>query len=56
MSQVENARLALAHVLAYVQGAKDERDAMLARDEIVQRYIAAVEDEGWQPPFAPGGS
>ena len=56
MSQVESARLALAHVLAYVEGAKDERDAMLARDEIVTRYIAAVQDEGWQPPFAPGGS
>jgi hypothetical protein len=45
----------LAHVLAYVEGASDERSAMAARDEIVRRYIAAVETEGWEPPFAHGG-
>ena len=52
--QVESARGALAHVLAYVEGAKDERGAMVARDEIVKRYVEAVRDEGWEPPFAAG--
>jgi hypothetical protein len=54
VNQVRNAALALAHVLAYVEGAEDERGAMLARREIVERYAALVEDEGWQPPFAVG--
>jgi len=38
--------------LAYVEGATDERNAMSATDEIVRRYAAAVEAEGWEPPFA----
>jgi hypothetical protein len=54
VNHVRNLRSSLAHVLAYVEGATDERDAMVARDEIVLRYIAAVEDEGWEPPFAHG--
>jgi phytoene/squalene synthetase len=53
LNQVRSAALALAHVLAYIEGAKDERTAMLARDGIVERYSALVQDEGWQPPFAP---
>jgi len=52
MRQVQSARLALAHVLAYVEGAKDERSAMLVRDEIVERYMESVKGEGWEPPFA----
>jgi hypothetical protein len=50
--EVENYRHALAVVLAYVEGADDERSALSAVDSIVQRYIAAVEAEGWEPPFA----
>lgn len=50
--QVENLRSSLAHVLAYVEGATDERSAMLRRDEIVSRYAESVEQEGWEPPFA----
>jgi len=52
--QVENLRSSLAHVLAYVEGATDERSAMLRRNEIVSRYAKSVEQEGWEPPFAHG--
>jgi hypothetical protein len=48
------AALALAHVLAYIEGAPDERAAMRARDGIVERYASLVRDEDWQPPFAIG--
>ena len=54
VDQVRNLRSSLAQVLAYVEGAKDERSAMLAREGIVLRYIATVEAEGWEPPFAHG--
>jgi hypothetical protein len=54
VNQIRNAALALAHVLAYVEGAGDERAAMLARQEIMERYAVSVENEGWQPPFAAG--
>ena len=47
----ENLRSALAQVLAYVEGASNERGAMLMRNEIVARYTKVVEDEGWEPPF-----
>jgi hypothetical protein len=49
--QIENLRSSLAHVLAYIEGATDERSAMLKRDEIVRRYVKSVEQEGWEPPF-----
>ena len=52
VAQVRNAQHALAIVFAYVEGATDERNAMSATDEIVRRYAAAVEAEGWEPPFA----
>jgi hypothetical protein len=52
VGQVRNLRAHLAHVLAYIEGATDERGAMLQRDEIVNRYVEAVRDEGWEPPFA----
>jgi hypothetical protein len=46
---------ALAIVLAYVEGATDERSAMLEAHEIGLRYIETVEAEGWKPPFASAG-
>lgn len=52
--EVENLRFSLADVLAYVEGATDERSAMLRTDEIVSRYAKLVEEEGWEPPFAHG--
>ncbi len=52
VGQVRNLRSSLAHVLAYIEGAADERDAMLQRDEIVERYEATIREEGWEPPFA----
>ena len=51
VQQVRNAQHALAIVLAYVEGATDERTALSATEEIVRRYEAAVETEGWQPSF-----
>jgi hypothetical protein len=42
---------ALALVLAYVEGASDERSALLEAQEIALRYVETVEDEGWEPPF-----
>jgi hypothetical protein len=48
---VENLRSALAQVLAYVEGATNERSAVLMNSEIVLRYTKAVEDEGWEPTF-----
>jgi hypothetical protein len=51
VNQVRSATLALAHILAYVEGAEDERQAMLLRDEIVERYANVVASERWQPPF-----
>ncbi len=50
--RVQNAAFALAHVLAYIEGARDEDAAMSARVQIVLRYEAAIKDEGWEPPFA----
>ena len=55
VGQVRNLRSSLAHILAYVEGAADERAAMLQRDEIVKRYEASIRDEGWEPPFAARG-
>jgi hypothetical protein len=52
--QVDNLRSSLAHVLAYVEGATDERSAMRMRDEIVTRYVRLVEEEAWEPPFHAG--
>jgi hypothetical protein len=52
VGQVRNLRASLAHVLAYIEGATDERGAMLQRGEIVKRYAGSVRDEGWEPPFA----
>jgi hypothetical protein len=54
VNHVRNLTSSLAHVLAYIEGATDDRSAMLAREEMVQRYTAAVEAEGWEPPFAKG--
>jgi hypothetical protein len=51
IGQVQNSLNALALVLAYVEGASDERSAMLEAQEIVLRYVGTVEDEGWEPPF-----
>jgi hypothetical protein len=51
---VENLRSGLAHVLAYLEGAADERSAMLARGAILTRYSRLVEDESWEPPFKAG--
>jgi hypothetical protein len=51
IGQVQNSLNALALVLAYVEGASDERSAMLEAQEIVLRYIGTVEDEAWEPPF-----
>jgi hypothetical protein len=56
VQHVESLRSALAHVLAFIEGAADERSAMLARPEIIERYERAVEDEGWEPPFRKGAS
>lgn len=55
VNQVRNLAASLAHVLAYVEGASDERAAMRARGEIVRRYIDMVEAEGWEPPFTRSG-
>ena len=55
VNHVRNLRSSLAHVLAYIEGATDNRTAMLGRDEIVRRYIETVEAEGWEPPFTQGG-
>jgi hypothetical protein len=52
VDQIRNLKTGLAHVLAYVEGASDERSAMAARGEIELRYIAMIKAEGWQPPFA----
>jgi hypothetical protein len=51
--EVQNDRNALAIVLAYVEGADDERAAGPAAYAIIRRYI--VEAEGWEPPFASPG-
>ncbi len=52
VGETENSRYALALTLAYVEGADTEEAALSAMDSIVQRYAAAVEKEGWEPPFA----
>ena len=46
---------ALALVLAYIEGATDERSALLEAREIGLRYVETVEAEGWEPPFASAG-
>ncbi len=50
--EVSNLRSSLAHVLAFIEGATDERSAMLLREEIVDRYAESMRKEGWKPPFA----
>jgi hypothetical protein len=52
---LEKFRHGLALVLDYVEGVDDERSALSAVDLIFQCYIAAVEAEGWEPPFASRG-
>jgi hypothetical protein len=52
VQQVETYRRAPALVLAYVEGADDERTALSSVDAIIQRYVDAVEAEGTEPPFA----
>jgi hypothetical protein len=54
VGHVESLRSGLAHVLAYLEGAVDERRAMLAREAILTRYSRLVEDESWEPPFRAG--
>jgi hypothetical protein len=52
---IEERRLGLAQVLAFVEGAPDSRAAILAaRDDIVPRYVRMVEKEQWMPTFAEG--
>jgi hypothetical protein len=51
VGQVQNSLHALALVLAYVEGATDERSAMAEVEEIRLRFIDIVEAEGWEPPF-----
>lgn len=54
---IEDRRLTLAQILAFVEGATDARAATLAaRDEIVPRFIGAVDDENWSPTFVDGPS
>jgi hypothetical protein len=48
---VRNLRSSLAQVLAYIEGAADDRSAMLKRDEIEARYETLVQAEGWEPSF-----
>jgi phytoene/squalene synthetase len=52
VNQVRSALSALAHILAYVEGAEDERQAMTLRDEdrreICKRGCVG---ERWQPSF-----
>jgi hypothetical protein len=50
--QVESRRHAPALVLAYVEGADDERTAASSVSAIIQRYGDAIDAEGWEPPFA----
>lgn len=54
IGHVESLRSGLAHVLAYLEGAADERRAMVARQAILTRYVRLVEDESWEPPFKSG--
>jgi hypothetical protein len=49
--QVENSMYALALVLAYVEGASTEREALLAARGITTRYAETVEAERWEPSF-----
>ncbi|MET0800556.1 MAG: hypothetical protein ABWZ53_05260 [Actinomycetota bacterium] len=48
---VRSLRSSLAQVLAYIEGATDERSAMSKKDEIEARYETLVQDEGWEPSF-----
>lgn len=48
---VQDLMSSLAHVLAFIEGAREERTAILARDDIVRRYRVIIETEEWQPPF-----
>jgi len=52
VKHVENELHERALLLAYVEGADDERTAGSSVGAILRRYAAAVEAEGWEPPFA----
>jgi hypothetical protein len=54
--QVRSHLHGLALVLAFVEGASDERSAMLEANEIVLRYEELVEAEGWEPQFRKRGN
>ena len=49
IGQTVNERYARAFVLAYIEGATDDRTAGSAVDEIIRRYEAIVGTEGWEP-------
>jgi hypothetical protein len=52
---IEQRRLGLAQILAFVEGSPDSRAAVVAaRDDIVPRYVRMVEEENWTPTFADG--
>lgn len=51
VEQVRKSLQALALVLAYVEGASDERSAMLDAQEIALRYVETIKGEAWEPPF-----
>lgn len=48
---VRNLAATLATVLAYAEGALDDREAMEARTEILARYATTIDEENWEPPF-----
>lgn len=52
VKHVESERYERALLLAYVEGADDERTAASSVGAILRRYAAAVDAEGWEPPFA----
>jgi hypothetical protein len=53
MPRIEERRLELAQVLAFVEGAPNSRAAILAaNDDIVPRYVRMVEEEKWMPTCA----
>lgn len=50
--EVEHSRHILAQILAYVEGADDDRIAASSINAIIQRYMDMVEAESWSPPLA----
>lgn len=47
--ELSNAIYSLANVLVLIEGAPSPREALLAREEVMERYLRITRDDPWKP-------